>query len=57
MVRLISARKADGYWKHPRAIAGLERTEILERVWSAKEEKRRAGSTLKARSFFRWCRI
>ena len=25
------------------AIAGLERTEILERVWSAKEEKRRAG--------------
>jgi DNA invertase Pin-like site-specific DNA recombinase len=25
------------------AIAGLERTEILERVWSAKEEKRRKG--------------
>ena len=25
------------------AIAGLERTEILERVWSAKEEKRRRG--------------
>ena len=25
------------------AMAGLERTEILERVWSAKEEKRRAG--------------
>ncbi len=25
------------------AIAGLERTEILERIWSAKEEKRRAG--------------
>src|SRR5580658_7455174 len=25
------------------AIAGLERTEILERVWAAKEEKRRAG--------------
>jgi DNA invertase Pin-like site-specific DNA recombinase len=25
------------------AIAGLERTEILERVWSAKEEKRRTG--------------
>jgi DNA invertase Pin-like site-specific DNA recombinase len=25
------------------AVAGLERTEILERVWSAKEEKRRAG--------------
>ncbi len=25
------------------AIAGLERTEILERVWSAKEEKRKAG--------------
>ncbi len=25
------------------AIAGLERSEILERVWSAKEEKRRAG--------------
>lgn len=25
------------------AIAGMERTEILERVWSAKEEKRRRG--------------
>jgi DNA invertase Pin-like site-specific DNA recombinase len=25
------------------AMAGLERTEILERVWAAKEEKRRAG--------------
>ena len=25
------------------AIAGLERSEILERVWAAKEEKRRAG--------------
>ena len=25
------------------AMAGLERTEILERVWTAKEEKRRAG--------------
>lgn len=25
------------------AMAGLERSEILERVWSAKEEKRRAG--------------
>lgn len=25
------------------AMAGLERTEILERIWSAKEEKRRAG--------------
>jgi DNA invertase Pin-like site-specific DNA recombinase len=25
------------------AIAGLERAEILERIWSAKEEKRRAG--------------
>src|SRR6266850_1230514 len=25
------------------AIAGLERSEILERVWSAKEEKRRRG--------------
>jgi DNA invertase Pin-like site-specific DNA recombinase len=25
------------------AIAGLERTEILERVWGAKEEKRKAG--------------
>jgi site-specific DNA recombinase len=25
------------------AIAGLERTEILERIWSAKEEKRRRG--------------
>jgi DNA invertase Pin-like site-specific DNA recombinase len=25
------------------AIAGMERTEILERIWSAKEEKRKAG--------------
>jgi DNA invertase Pin-like site-specific DNA recombinase len=25
------------------AMAGLERSEILERVWTAKEEKRRAG--------------
>lgn len=25
------------------AIAGMERTEILERIWTAKEEKRRAG--------------
>jgi DNA invertase Pin-like site-specific DNA recombinase len=25
------------------AIAGMERTEILERIWSAKEEKRRSG--------------
>jgi site-specific DNA recombinase len=25
------------------AIAGVERTEILERIWAAKEEKRRAG--------------
>jgi DNA invertase Pin-like site-specific DNA recombinase len=25
------------------AIAGMERTEILERIWSAKEEKRRTG--------------
>ena len=25
------------------AMAGLERTEILERIWTAKEEKRRAG--------------
>jgi DNA invertase Pin-like site-specific DNA recombinase len=25
------------------AIAGMERTEILERIWAAKEEKRRAG--------------
>ncbi len=25
------------------AMAGLERTEILERIWAAKEEKRRAG--------------
>ncbi len=25
------------------AIAGLERTEILERIWAAKEEKRKAG--------------
>ena len=25
------------------AIAGMERTEILERIWSAKEEKRKSG--------------
>src|SRR5207248_3936982 len=25
------------------AIAGMERTEILERIWGAKEEKRRRG--------------
>jgi DNA invertase Pin-like site-specific DNA recombinase len=31
------------------AIAGMERSEILERVWSAKEEKRRAGKFAQSR--------
>ncbi|MFY9555696.1 MAG: recombinase family protein, partial [Blastocatellia bacterium] len=31
------------------AIAGLERTEILERVWAAKEAKRRAGGFAQSR--------
>jgi DNA invertase Pin-like site-specific DNA recombinase len=31
------------------AIAGMERTEILERIWSAKEEKRRAGGFAQSR--------
>ena len=31
------------------AMAGLERTEILERVWSAKEEKRRRGELAQSR--------
>ncbi|MGI8898516.1 MAG: recombinase family protein [Pyrinomonadaceae bacterium] len=31
------------------AIAGMERTEILERIWSAKEEKRRAGGFAQAK--------
>lgn len=31
------------------AIAGLERTEILERIWSAKEEKRRRGELAQSR--------
>ncbi|PWT73022.1 MAG: hypothetical protein C5B59_14370 [Bacteroidetes bacterium] len=31
------------------AIAGMERTEILERIWSAKEEKRRAGGFAQGR--------
>jgi DNA invertase Pin-like site-specific DNA recombinase len=31
------------------AIAGMERTELLERVWSAKEEKRRRGELAQSR--------
>lgn len=31
------------------AIAGMERTEILERIWSAKEEKRRRGEFAQSR--------
>ena len=31
------------------AIAGMERTEILERVWTAKEEKRRRGEFAQSR--------
>jgi len=31
------------------AIAGMERTEILERIWGAKEEKRRAGGFAQAK--------
>ena len=31
-------------------MAGLERTEILERIWAAKEEKRRRAGMHKAKS-------
>lgn len=31
------------------AMAGMERTEILERIWSAKEEKRKAGGFAQAK--------
>lgn len=31
-------------------VAGMERTEILERIWSAKEEKRRAGGFAQSRN-------
>src|SRR5437660_6095043 len=31
------------------AIAGMERTEILERIWSAKEQKRREGGFAQSR--------
>lgn len=31
------------------AIAGMERTEILERIWNAKEEKRRSGGFAQSR--------
>lgn len=31
------------------AIAGMERTEILERIWSSKEEKRKAGKLAQSR--------
>src|SRR6185503_7013095 len=31
------------------AMAGIERTEMLEKIWSAKEEKRRAGGFAQSR--------
>jgi DNA invertase Pin-like site-specific DNA recombinase len=36
------------------AIAGLERTEILERIWSAKEEKRRRGELAQSEIVLPW---
>ena len=36
------------------AIAGLERTEILERVWTAKEEKRRRGELAQSSIVLPW---
>jgi len=36
------------------AIAGLERTEILERVWAAKEEKRRRGELAQSSVCLPW---
>jgi DNA invertase Pin-like site-specific DNA recombinase len=36
------------------AIAGLERTEILERVWTAKEEKRRRGELAQGKIVLPW---
>jgi DNA invertase Pin-like site-specific DNA recombinase len=36
------------------AIAGLERTEILERIWTAKEEKRRRGELAQSKVVLPW---
>jgi DNA invertase Pin-like site-specific DNA recombinase len=36
------------------AIAGLERTEILERIWTAKEEKRRRGELAQGKIVLPW---
>jgi len=36
------------------AIAGLERSEILERIWSAKEEKRRRGELAQSKIILPW---
>jgi DNA invertase Pin-like site-specific DNA recombinase len=36
------------------AIAGMERTEILERVWTAKEEKRRRGELAQSKVVLPW---
>ena len=36
------------------AIAGLERTEILERIWTAKEEKRRRGELAQSHIVLPW---
>jgi DNA invertase Pin-like site-specific DNA recombinase len=36
------------------AIAGMERTEILERIWTAKEEKRRRGELAQGKIVLPW---
>jgi site-specific DNA recombinase len=36
------------------AIAGLERTELLERIWAAKEEKRRLGELAQSKVVLPW---
>jgi DNA invertase Pin-like site-specific DNA recombinase len=36
------------------AIAGMERTEILERIWTAKEEKRRRGELAQSQIVLPW---
>ena len=36
------------------AIAGMERTEILERIWTAKEEKRRRGELAQSKVVLPW---
>jgi DNA invertase Pin-like site-specific DNA recombinase len=36
------------------AMAGMERTEILERIWSAKEEKRRRGELAQSQIVLPW---